>query len=66
MTKRDFIAAAAALNDLMNQTLTERHDAAFVIGLSKGVEQSANAMADVFANANPRFNRAQFLTACGL
>lgn len=52
MTKQDFIAHAKIIREA-----TGSFDAVHVIAL---------ALADYYAAANPRFDRARFLTACGV
>lgn len=61
MTKKHFEALARILKD--NQV--EIHSD-FDRGYIAGVEGVAHEMADYFASENPRFNRKQFLTACGI
>lgn len=51
MTKKHFEAIA--------QILRSNHSP------GQSSQAVATAMADYFASENPRFNRAQFLTACG-
>ena len=64
MTKRDYIAIAEVLR-------TTRQDAIDVGLLAVNVQTStiwviANRLAKVLENDNPRFDRQEFLTACGL
>lgn len=61
MTKKNFEAIARILK--ANQV--ELHSD-FDRGYIAGVEGIAHELADHFAVENPRFNRDQFLTACGI
>ena len=54
MTRKHFEALAAIINQ--NRFDGSRKEACYSI---------ADDMADFFAEENPRFNREQFLTACG-
>jgi hypothetical protein len=65
MSKKHFIAIAATIR---SQIDSESH---LIAGPRKTVRletiaESANRLADVFANENPRFDRARFLAACGI
>lgn len=51
MTKKHFEAIAEVIK---NTLVSDRREA------------TATAMADYFETVNPRFNRDQFLTACGI
>ncbi len=53
MTKKHFVAIAAAIKELWENS--DNVDA---------VDEVARAIADVCADSNPRFNRARFLSAC--
>jgi hypothetical protein len=59
MTKRHFEAIAKILKDA-------RGDAIANSEAPYQVSDVALAMADYFGEENPRFDRARFLTACGL
>jgi hypothetical protein len=65
MSRKDYIAAAHKFADLMEGN-SPNSDANFIAGMARGVIDSANAMADVFAADNANFDRARFLKACGL
>jgi|KBSSwiStaDraftv2_1062776.scaffolds.fasta_scaffold25388_6 hypothetical protein len=73
MSRKDFVAVAAAIKNqydaaiqLRNlpgqdgQSIAEGNTRVFTI------ERMANRLADVFSDANPRFNRNIFLAACGV
>lgn len=55
MTKKHFEAIAAILSEVHDDY---RHDGA--------VDAMASRMADYFKSQNPRFDRDQFLAACGV
>jgi hypothetical protein len=59
MTKRHFEAIAKILK-------SAREDAIAIGETPLQTSDVALGMADYFANENPRFDRARFLTACGL
>lgn len=56
MSKKHFIAIAANIQDVKLQGILDP---------TAAVEQVAQQLADVFEDDNPRFDRQQFLTACG-
>lgn len=67
MTKKDYIKVAEAFNNLFDSNIMDiSTDSNFIAGMARGIVDSAEAMADVFAADNPRFNRNLFLTACGM
>lgn len=59
MSRKDYEAIAAALKD---EALSLSH----VDGASTCVPAIAARLATVFADDNPRFDRARFLAACGI
>ena len=59
MTRKHFIALARALNDAR----PIMHDGT---DYYKGWFRCVNAIADVCAQTNARFDRARFLAACGV
>ena len=56
MTKKDYVLIAEVLNKF------PRLD----YGVESVLEELAEEMADALALTNPRFDRAKFLTACGV
>ena len=55
MTQRDFVAIAAAINDHR-----------WIAADQRDLDLIAHAIAEHCATVNPRFDRARFLTACGV
>jgi len=65
MTKKDYIALAAALARLNAKAQAEvRNNGAFALLYLGGVQDATDAIADACAADNPRFNRGAFLAAC--
>jgi len=69
MSRKDFVAVAAAINNAVVQInntyagddwMTQRNAAL------DGIRTTATNLAGTFADANPRFDRARFLAACGI
>ena len=58
MTRKDYILIAAALNSVR----PHNHDFSDVVKC----DAHAHAVAEALAQDNPRFDRARFLTACGV
>lgn len=58
MTRKDYIAIANAIR-LAGTANTSR-------GHNSGVYDVARILCETLANDNPRFDRARFLTACGV
>ncbi len=72
MTKKDYAAIAAAINNgtvmfpnAANESNADRHEA-FIAGANDQVKQLARRIADVMQADNPRFDRELFLKACGI
>lgn len=73
MTRKNFNAIAAAINqvatsarelrDMPNQS---KGSAAQGAARFFGIQYAAEAIANVCAESNPRFDRNRFLTACGV
>lgn len=59
MSRKDFEAMAAALRSVKPFPPRESNDEL------RGWELACTAVANVFETANPRFDRARFLAACG-
>jgi len=59
MTRKDYVAIAAALKDARRP-----FDGDFGDGFAEGVDNAAVELAKVLAKDNPRFDRARFLNAC--
>lgn len=58
MTKKHFVKIAAAFKEYVDQTPE--------IGIERGVLRGlAHELCDTFKEANPNFDKARFLTACG-
>lgn len=64
MSKRDYIAIAAAFAELTEDMSHSSQDAMFLAGKAQGIDLAAESMANVLAAGNPRFNRETFLDAC--
>ena len=73
MTKKDYVVAiAAAINngtivfpDAANASNADRYEA-FMAGANDQVKQLARHIAGVMQADNPRFDREQFMKACGI
>jgi hypothetical protein len=67
MTKKDFeLIAAALLAEKMRVIDSRTYDEGERADREMQCDASANALADALATTNPRFDRAKFLTACGV
>ena len=64
MTRKDYEAIAAAIKAAA-QNIDPDYTPETVNNMRQGVRLSAHALADALAE-NPRFDRARFLTACGV
>ena len=65
LTKKDFKAVAEIIKN--SHRAFEDIDSSFYAGgRFDGAEIIADKMADYFATQNPRFDRNQFMQACGL
>lgn len=65
MTKKDYIALAAALARLNAKAQAEvRNNGAFALLYLAGVQDGIQTVADTCAEGNPQFNRGAFLEAC--
>lgn len=56
-SRRDYIALAVAIRDVMDETTP---------GYEAPVEEVARRIADVFEDDNPNFDRDRFLAVCGV
>lgn len=65
MTKRHFVALAAAFKAARADVISKEPDASHT-DLLDGISYAAEHVADACANDNPQFNRARFLAACGV
>lgn len=63
MTRKDYVAIAAALKAARMNTYTS---GAVVQTHLHAVNSTAAQIADVMARDNPRFDRGRFLKACGV
>lgn len=61
MSRKDYEAFAALVKLHLTLACIERKAAAYEV-----VEEMASGMATLFAQDNARFDRAKFLTACGM
>lgn len=64
MTRKDFNAIAAAIKATLDKNLDMgiyKDDSAIL-----GIKEAAEAVANVCAESNSRFDRTRFLTACGV
>lgn len=67
MTKSDFQSIADVLNDAIeDMNPVPSNSPEFRGGQAYMLASVARSMADMLAKQNPRFNREQFLAACGL
>jgi hypothetical protein len=69
MTRKDYVAIAHAfaLELTMRRALIPTDAAADAYyAKTSGLMRAAEIAADVFESDNPRFDRARFLTACGI
>jgi hypothetical protein len=57
VSKKDYIAIAAAIKATLPVVLFAQNDATVAV---------IRAIADAMARDNPAFNRSRFMTACGL
>lgn len=64
MTKKDYIAIAGKIRNCFNIPNTAKGE--YARGARHGIIAVAESIADALAKDNPLFNRARFLTACGL
>lgn len=62
MTRKDYVAIAAALKD----AATTEFQAQFPVSADMMRLEIIGRIAGVFAQDNPRFDRARFLKACGV
>lgn len=62
MTRKDYIKLAAAMKEAMQETARSPR----AIAWNDAVTYAAGRVADALASDNPRFDRARFLTACGV
>lgn len=66
MTKKDYIAIAAALNkarDMMLHTTNAHNDKRVVVNT---LDHAVYQLADALASDNPLFDKGRFYTACGV
>jgi hypothetical protein len=60
-SRKDYVAIAAAL-----KSQRESYAPHWDKNLFRAMDDTCKAMAQVFANDNPRFDRAKFYAACGM
>ena len=69
MNKKHYIKVAAALarqNKNAQNFLDLKENDQYFRGQIVAIRDMANSLADMFAEDNPRFDRARFLSACGI
>jgi hypothetical protein len=62
MTKKDYVAIAAVMNCIYDATV----DTDYARGTRNTRDTLSRQLADLMARDNPKFDRARFLTACGV
>lgn len=63
MTRKDYIAIAAALKSARVHNYMDNANKALY---NNGIDNAVSYVADALARDNGRFDRARFLTACGV
>lgn len=67
MTKKDFEAIARAIqNDRKHWSAARGYDMAEIEGALSALSSVGESIATYCQQANPQFNRARFLAACGI
>lgn len=70
MTKKDYIAIAAAIVEANNSTYTNRDDEAYILAFQEGKRVALRNVAKEFIRIaradNPRFDDERFLKAAGV
>ena len=66
MSKKHFIALAAALKACQTTIIRESDGGEFPVEAMRGWRTTVQDVANICAQTNPRFDRARFLKACGL
>lgn len=61
MSKKDYIKFAAMIKERMPEAKQLIRPDSFIM-----LDEIARAMADIFQDDNPNFNRDRFLKACGI
>lgn len=62
-SKKDFVAVAAVIKSIGHRQF---HKPDFADGVDAAREYIARDLANLYAQQNPRFDRARFLAACGV
>jgi hypothetical protein len=66
MSRKHFIAVAAAIRSQLPTVNTMSSKPEYRQAYTDGVKDVARTLCEVFAAGNPRFDRARFLSACGI
>ena len=68
MTRKNYIAFAEAVATYGHRWMDEEHleNSPWRLAQEQSQNNFADAIADVLATDNPRFNRSKFMTACAL
>lgn len=66
LTRKHFAAIASCIPSRADDTVQDIWEGAYAVGFNEARIQIAKALADVCKHENPNFDRARFLTACGV